>query len=347
MRLRQTVEQLPPAYFALVMATGIVSIASHQQGFEGVAWALFWFNVVAYGVLWLFTLARLVLAPKALFSDLSAHRKGAGFFTIPAGTFVLGSDLLILSGNTGFPLGLWGFGVALWTLIMYAYFVLAAVETHKPDLAEGIGGVSLVTIVATQGVAVLAANLAAKGVASDAFMQTALLFFLAGTVLYVMIMALLFQRLLFAPLSPDNLKPPYWVSMGVEAISTLAGALLVQHAAKSPLTADLAGPIELLTLVFWAAACWWIPLLLLLGIWRYMIKRVPFSYTASYWGMVFPLGMFTAATYVLGGLPHLDWMREIPYWSVYVALIAWGLTALGGAIKLVRSIFARTPESSG
>jgi len=160
-----------------------------------------------------------------------------------------------------------------------------------------------------------------------------------------MVLALLFQRLLFEPLSPDDLKPPYWVSMGVEAISTLAGALLVQHAAASPVVEALKAPIELLALTFWAVACWWIPLLLLLGFWRYVIKRVPFSYTASYWGMVFPLGMFTAATYVLGGLPHLDWMRAIPVWSVYVALIAWGLTALGGAAKLARSVFS-TPTAT-
>ena len=50
----------------------------------------------------------------------------------------------------------------------------------------------------------------------------------------------------------------------------------------------------------------------LVGFWRYVIKRVPFTYTASYWGMVFPIGMFTAATCVLGGLPHLDWMRAVP-----------------------------------
>lgn len=341
MNIRETIAELPTAYFALVMATGIVSIASHQQGFTTVAWALFWFNVGAYGVLWVLTLARLVVAPKAVFSDLSDHLKGAGFFTMPAGTFVLGSDLLILSRNTDVPLALWGVGVALWIVTMYAYFTTAAVEQNKPDLAHGIGGVSLVAIVATQGVAVLAAGLAGNGIASNALMQTGLLFFLCGSVLYVMVLALLLQRLLFEPLSSDDLKSPYWVSMGVEAISTLAGALLVQHATASPLVELLKAPIELLTLTFWAMACWWIPLLVLLGFWRYVIKRVPFSYAASYWSMVFPLGMFTAATYVLGGLPHLAWMRNIPVWSVYVALVAWGLTALGGAVKLVSFVHPR------
>lgn len=344
MKLRQAIEQLPPAYFALVMATGIVSVASFQQGYKTVAWALFWFNAVAYCVLWSLTLARLVVAPKPFLKDLRAHEKGAGFFTLPAGTFVLGSDLLILSGDTGVSTGLWGLGIAVWFLITYAYFVMVMVEENKPDLTQGVSGVSLVAIVATQGVAVLAANLAASGVASGVLMQVALLFFLTGTGLYIFIMGILFQRLLFAPLSPEDLKPPYWVSMGVEAISTLAGASLVQHADKSALIADLNAPIEILALLFWAVATWWIPLLLLLGFWRYVLKRVPFSYTASYWSMVFPLGMFTAATYVLGGLPHLAWMRNIPTWSIFFALIAWGLTGLGGAVKLGRWVFVAAPD---
>ena len=40
-----------PGYFALVMATGIVSIVAHFQGFDGIALALFWANVVFYAVL--------------------------------------------------------------------------------------------------------------------------------------------------------------------------------------------------------------------------------------------------------------------------------------------------------
>jgi len=39
MNIRETIEDLPPAYFALVMATGIVSVASYQQGFVTVALA--------------------------------------------------------------------------------------------------------------------------------------------------------------------------------------------------------------------------------------------------------------------------------------------------------------------
>ena len=41
----QGIETLNPAYFALVMATGIVSIACHLLGMRWVSLALFWLNI--------------------------------------------------------------------------------------------------------------------------------------------------------------------------------------------------------------------------------------------------------------------------------------------------------------
>src|SRR5688500_3325359 len=49
---------LHPAYFALVMATGIVSIAAHLLEIPIVPKALFALNVVFYPALWGLTLAR-------------------------------------------------------------------------------------------------------------------------------------------------------------------------------------------------------------------------------------------------------------------------------------------------
>jgi len=48
----------PPGYFALVMATGIVSIAFHQLGVRVIAIPFLWLNVLFYIVLWAITLTR-------------------------------------------------------------------------------------------------------------------------------------------------------------------------------------------------------------------------------------------------------------------------------------------------
>src|SRR3990172_8434440 len=84
------VRRLHPAYFALVMATGIVSVAAKLHGMEPVAHALFAVNVIAYPALWLLTITRALFYPTDFFRDLVDHQRGVGFFTVVAGTSVLG-----------------------------------------------------------------------------------------------------------------------------------------------------------------------------------------------------------------------------------------------------------------
>src|SRR5512138_2500168 len=101
------VRDLFPAYFALVMATGIVSIACHLLKMDFLAFPLFYLNEFFYIVLWSLTLARLFRHPARLLDDLSNQRLGTGFLTIVAGTNVLGSQFVILKSNQTVALFLW------------------------------------------------------------------------------------------------------------------------------------------------------------------------------------------------------------------------------------------------
>ncbi len=93
---RSTIADLSPSYFAVVMATGIVSIALYLLGFHSIAMPLLWLNVVFYLVLWVLNVIRFMLYPRRLLSDLFDHDLGVGFFTKVAGTCVLGNQLLLL-----------------------------------------------------------------------------------------------------------------------------------------------------------------------------------------------------------------------------------------------------------
>jgi tellurite resistance protein TehA-like permease len=53
------------------------------------------------------------------------------------------------------------------------------------------------------------------------------------------------------------------------------------------------------TLILWAWATWWIPLLAFFGVWRHLVRRSPLTYAPLYWSLVFPLGMYAVATYRL------------------------------------------------
>ncbi len=72
------VAKLNPAYFALVMATGIVSIACHLLGMEGIARGLFWLNIVAFTILWALHIVRAIGFPRDAPSPSERAAYGAG-----------------------------------------------------------------------------------------------------------------------------------------------------------------------------------------------------------------------------------------------------------------------------
>ncbi len=329
-RLAKAVADLFPGYFALVMATGIVSIAGHLLGWPRLARALFWVNLPAYSTLLALTAARLVLFPRRLAADFADHARGSGYFTTVAGTCVLGSQCLLVAGWRGAAEALFGAGLALWGLVMYAFFAAVIVRETKPTLEQGINGAWLIATVATQSVAVLALGLGDPfGWPAEAVAFGALVFFLVGCMLYLAIITLIFYRFTFLPLATAALTPPYWISMGAVAITTLAGSSLVLARQRSPLLLELAPFLKGFTLFFWAAGTWWIPLLVLLGVWRHIVRRHPLDYDPQYWGMVFPLGMYAAATSRLAEALPLAPLAAISRIFLPVAIVAWAATLLG------------------
>ncbi|MGQ0762080.1 MAG: hypothetical protein ACT4OT_08705 [Acidobacteriota bacterium] len=75
-----------PSYFALVMATGIISVAAHLLNMTPIAWALLVVNLIAYTVPALLLLIRLTAFFMRVRADIADHVRGQGFFTVVAGT---------------------------------------------------------------------------------------------------------------------------------------------------------------------------------------------------------------------------------------------------------------------
>src|SRR5919198_4131489 len=132
------VASLHPAYFALVMATGIVSIACRLAGLPMLAVPLLWLNNAFFVGLWVLTLVRIARFPRSVVADLLHHARSVGFFTTVAATCGLGSQWLIIAGAWRIAACLWTFGIILWATITYTIFAVLTIKPQKPKLAEGL-----------------------------------------------------------------------------------------------------------------------------------------------------------------------------------------------------------------
>jgi tellurite resistance protein TehA-like permease len=327
---KSAIADLHPASFAMVMATGIVSIAAQLRDMPVIAVVLLWLNLLLYALLCVLTGVRVIRYRDKVVADFFDHGRCVGFFTIVAATCVLGNQFVVVAYRPQLALGLWYAGIVFWVVLTYSIFTILTVKREKPSLGEGLNGGWLVAVVAAQSVSVLGGLLSNEFSADrELVIFFSLVMWLGGGMLYVWIIALIFYRYTFFPLDPRQLAPPYWINMGAMAISTLAGAVLASSATDSALLRELLPFVKGLTLLFWATATWWIPLLVVLGAWRHIGCRVPLTYDVVYWSAVFPLGMYTVCTHRLVPVLNVPFLDIIPRFFVFVAMAAWLATFLG------------------
>jgi len=331
-------QDLSPAYFGMVMATGIVSIAAHLLALPRLSRALFALNIVLYAALWVASVLRIIRYPRRFFADMIDHLRGPGFFTTVAATSVLGSQSVLLAADYRIAAALWIVAIVLWVGLTYTIFAGFTIKERKPTLDKGINGAWLLAVVATQSIAVLSALLAVH-IEQPYRLELnflALSMWLWGGMLYIWMMSLIFYRYTFFVLLPGDLSPPYWINMGAMAISTLAGSLLIINAPDGPYLLSLLPFIKGFTVFYWATGTWWIPMLLILAVWRHVYRRFPMKYDPLYWGAVFPLGMYVAGTYEMNLAMGFSFLEILPQAFLFVALAAWAATFTGFVLGILR-----------
>lgn len=317
------------------MATGILSIGEAMFGRQLSSDGLLVAASAGYVVLCVLFILRVAWYPSRFWADTARPDRAFGFFTFVAGSSVLGLRLAMAGQPVAAEVLALLAGVG-WLLLSYAIPARVALAADKPPPAEAINGSWLIWVVGTQSVSIMLAQLgASSGLPPRVAALAATSLWAFGTLLYLMLMAIILGRLLLVRLDPVQATPPYWISMGATAITVLAGAHLLRLSTSLPSVAAARSTVEGLTLFLWAFGGWWIPFLILLTVWRYASPSVR-VYEQTLWSMVFPLGMYSVATEAFGETAGLPLLPPIAAAEIWLALAAWVAVAAWMVISWIR-----------
>ena len=324
---------LDSAGFALVMATGIVSTALRFDGVTTVSACLLGVGLACYATLLAIHGRRLLSRRPRSSSGLVAP----GVFR--SLTFVAGSDVLsarlAMDGHLWSAAVLLGIGTVAWLLLGYSAPISLVASRRRPRLSQMDGSWFLWTV-GTQSVASALAALAHLVPGDAAALAVgASACWAVGVMQYLLTASLVPVRLLLRPVTAANLVPSSWVFMGSAAITVLAGAEILRLPAADDL---LPGAFTSgLSLVLWSFCTWLIPLLLALGVWRHLLRRVPLRYDAGLWSMVFPVGMYGAASHELGLATGFPWLTEWGGSESRAAAVVWAAVFLAALVAAGRA----------
>lgn len=347
---------MPSGAFAFVMATGIVSTAFDELGWSVLSIALLVIAIAALLVLTAATLWRLAAHRRELFDDARDPQRAFGFFTVVAAINVVGIRLYSPEAPLA-TIVLAVLSVPIWLLLSYGLpsnLMLrpkhvsgaAAVAGTPGPVAADIDGGWFLWVVGTQSVAIAAAAIG-WGIEDHALAAIAVGLWGVGVMLYIMLATLVTLRLLTVPSAPSSFKPSYWIYMGATAITVLAGSRILLLPHELPVVAATSSVVSGLTYVLWAFGAWWVPLLVIFGVWRHLVNREPVRYEAGLWSIVFPLGMYSVASMLFGRVVRLPLLVSIGDIGTWIAGAVWLVVTIAMVRAAVRWATARRAVSRG
>jgi tellurite resistance protein TehA-like permease len=296
-----------PDTFAAVMATGIVSIAAVDHGFGVISDVLI---ALAAGALPVMIVAAAIAWRRESWSlnDLDVALR---LCTYVAACAVVAARLA-------------EHRIVLWVLAgmaLQGWLSLAPVVVRLMwrDRGAGLrdrarGGWELASV-ATAGLAIVTADLK--------IVFLAVLFWVIAIGVYLLMTALIVGRAVRDSSAPELVQPDIWILMGGAAIATLAG----DHIHKAGL--ESVWPV---TVVTWCVATAWLPLLIWATVQRFRRRReLP---PGLWWAAVFPLGMYSSATYATAVEIGWRWLTTVSLVFFWIAFAAWVLTALHALLRI-------------
>ncbi|UXY29410.1 tellurite resistance/C4-dicarboxylate transporter family protein [Streptomyces sp. HUAS TT20] len=306
--LRAWWKRRPPTAGAAVMATGIVSVGLQLAGYE----ALSLIALAMASVAWLALAADFAVGLLWQRRRWVAEARTPGALTAVAATAVLGTRLSAL-GRQGLAEALLALCAVLWPALL----LLVVRHLHRR-----MPGTVFLCCVATQGLAVLGATLAAAE-ATAWLAHAALVLFWLGLVLYGFALARFDVRQVIE--GPGD----QWIAGGALAISALAAAKLISaDSARLYLwDDDNLGVLRdtVIALVVLDLTCYVVLL-------TSEVVRPRLRFDVRRWSTVFPMGMTATAALSVAAALGIPWLEGLGRGLVWISVAVW-LAVAAGAVR--------------
>lgn len=306
-----------PDAFAMVMATGILSIAARDHQYRWLSDAL--------GVLATVVLVALTMAAARAVShwDLRDPDVTLRLFTFVAACAVLDSRLI---SHPAVARVLGVVALSTWLVLMVLTYRNMAAPGLVALRARAHGAWELASV-GTSGLAIIAAQVA-QHTGDRGWAAVAMVVWLLAIAIYVGMTWLILWRTVCERKDREGFAPDDWILMGALAIATLAGHTIYVVAVQW-----LAGPVRAVTVVTWAAATVWIPPLVYFVLHRVNRRPAVLHLTGAWWALVFPLGMYSVASGAIAAelrAPALQTVSLVFFWN---ALTAWVIVVVAGLLR--------------
>lgn len=318
--LSVAVTRLNAASLSFVMGTGIVSTALYVNGAGTASAVLLWVALAGFAVLvpaygwWM-------LRRRQRFVATLLGPRAFVLLTLAVSANVLAARL-VPDGHTAAAGAFLAFGALGWLVLDYAVPLALITSVKRNPSPDQVNGTWFLWAVGSESVAVAAASLA-RAAPSHALAVLAVVCWAIGLIQYVLTAAIVLTRLLARPIHPEGLMTSVWIFMGAAAIAVLAAVRLT---ALPPDQTLLSRPLLVgVAVVLWAFSSWLIPLLLALGVWRHVVRRIPLRYDLGWWNLVFPIGMYAVTTHELGRATGTSWLTSTGRWEGWVAAVVWAV----------------------
>jgi len=320
----ERIKNFNPAWFASVMGTGAVAIASYKYSpywspLKNVVIALTYLNAALYIVLLIPWILRWIVYRKDALDDLRHPSKGHFYGTSGAATIVLAAQFLVVlhDRTTAWYLWLWGlvltFIFAFW--MSYEIFIAGEVDLKHLSPAWYIPPVALVII--PFGAVFMRTT---AGYTREFVTIVNYLGWGAGFFLYLILYAVVTLRFIRHELLPPQMAPLIWMNLGPIGASITALFALVNNSS----IAVSKDPLFIFAFFLWGLGFWWLVMALALTL--HYIRNMSLPYSLSWWAFIFPLGAFTNASMDLGKVFGLELMKLFGYCLLWALLILWLVT---------------------